>query len=112
MIFEQWDVVVVPFPFTERSDAKRRPALALSTAAFNENGHTVLAMITSKSYPSWPGDIDIDALEPAGLKASCIIRLKVFTLDSRLILKKIGRLSPADRARVAEQIRRYLPATP
>lgn len=54
MISELWDVVVVPFPFTD---------------------------------------------------------LKIFTLDNRLILKKIGRLSPADRARVAKQIRRYLPVT-
>ena len=111
MISEQWDVVVVPFPFSERADTKRRPALALSTAAFNERGHTVLAMITSKSHPPWPGDIDIETLEPAGLNTPCMIRLKIFTLDNRLILKKIGHLSPADRARVAKQIRRYLPVT-
>ncbi|MBI5379048.1 MAG: type II toxin-antitoxin system PemK/MazF family toxin [Nitrospirae bacterium] len=112
VISELWDVVVVPFPFTERADTKRRPALALSTAAFNESGHTVLAMITSKSHPPWPGDTDLDALEPAGLKTPCMIRLKLFTLDNRLILNKIGRLSPNDRTRVAEQIRRYIPLTP
>ena len=111
MISEQWDVVVVPFPFSERADTKRRPALALSTPAFNESGHTVLAMITSKTHPPWPGDTDIEALEPAGLNTPCMIRLKIFTLDNRLVLKKVGRLSPADRARTAEQIRRYLPVT-
>jgi hypothetical protein len=40
-----------------------------------------------------------------------MIRLKIFTLDNRLILKKIGYLSPTDRARVAQQIRRYLLVT-
>jgi mRNA interferase MazF len=109
VISELWDVVVVPFPFTERADTKRRPALALSTTAFNESGHTVLAMVTSTTHPPWPGDTDIDALEPAGLTIPCMIRLKIFTLDNRLILKKIGCLSPADRSRVAEQICRYLP---
>ncbi len=54
MISELWDVVVVPFPFTERADAKRRPALALSTTAFNESGHTVLATITSTTHPHGP----------------------------------------------------------
>lgn len=111
MISELWDVVVVPFPFTERADTKRRPALALSTTAFNESGHTVLAMITSKTHLPWPGDTDIEALELAGLNTPCMIRLKIFTLDNRLILKKIGCLSPTDRARVAEQIRRYLLVT-
>ena len=31
MICKQYDVVVVPFPFTARRASKRRPALALST---------------------------------------------------------------------------------
>jgi len=43
VIYEPWDVVVVPFPFTERAGTKRRPALVLSKKAFNENGHTILA---------------------------------------------------------------------
>jgi mRNA interferase MazF len=110
VISERWDVVVVPFPFTERADTKRRPALALSTTAFNKSGHTVLAMITSTTHPPRPGDTGIDALEPAGLKTPCMIRLKIFTLDNRLILKKTGCLSPADRSRVTEQIRRYPPS--
>jgi len=111
VISERWDVVVVPFPFSERPDTKRRPALALSALSFNNSGHTVLAMITSKAHPPWPGDTDIEALEPAGLNTRCMVRLKIFTLDNRLILKKIGRLSPGDRTGVAEQIRRYLPVT-
>lgn len=35
MTCEPFDVVVVPFPFTDRRAAKRRPALALSSAGFN-----------------------------------------------------------------------------
>ena len=50
--FEAFDVVVVPFPFTDRNTTKRRPALVLSDArAFNEQaGHFVLAMITSARH--------------------------------------------------------------
>ena len=50
MICEQWDVVVVPFPFTEKPGAKRRPAVVLSKKGFNEHGHTVLLMITTKAH--------------------------------------------------------------
>ncbi len=111
MISERWDVVVVPFPFSERADTKRRPALVLSTTTFNERDHSILAMVTSTAHPPWPGDTDIKALKPAGLNTPCMIRLKIFTIDNRLILKKIGHLSPADRAGVAKQIRYYLPVT-
>ena len=46
--FEKFSVVVVPFPFTDKSSSKRRPALVLSSTAFNNSvNHSVLAMITS-----------------------------------------------------------------
>ena len=35
MTCDPLDVVAVPFPFTERPAVKRRPALAVSSAAFN-----------------------------------------------------------------------------
>lgn len=112
MISEPWDVVVVPFPFTEGAVTKRRPALTISTAAFNETGQTVLAMITTKIHAPWPGDTELEEFNAAGLNMPCMVRLKIFTLDNRLIMRKIGRLSPVDRQRAAEQIRRYLHPTP
>lgn len=105
MISEPWDIVVVPFPFTERPGSKRRPALVLSRLGFNEKGHTILAMITTQSHNPWPGDTAIKTLETTGLHVNGLIRLKIFTLDNRLILKKIGRLSTTDRNRVADRIR-------
>lgn len=108
MICDQWDVVVVPFPFTEKPGTKRRPALVLSNKAFNENGHTLLTMITTKAHRPWPGDTEIEEDSIAGLHTSCIVRLKAFTLDNRLILNKVGNLSLAHRQRVAEQVHRYI----
>jgi len=66
MICEPWDVIVIPFPFTERAGTKHRPALDLSQRSFNESGHTVLAMITTKSRRSWPGDTEIDKYRTLG----------------------------------------------
>jgi mRNA interferase MazF len=95
------DVVVVPFPFTNRAASKRRPALVLSTETFNHDArHLVLAMITSAEQSSWPGDCAITDLPEAGLTAACIVRLKLFTLDSRLIIRACGRLGVADRERL------------
>ena len=45
------DVVVVPFPFSDREASKRRPALVCSATAFNDSSHhLVLAMITTASH--------------------------------------------------------------
>ena len=108
MICEQWDVAVVPFPFTDREGAKRRPALVLSKRDFNRSGHSVLAMITTSVVPPWPGDTGLSDQQAAGLRAPCTVRLKLFTLDNRLILKSIGHLSAADQRAVRENIRAHL----
>jgi mRNA interferase MazF len=101
-------VVVVPFPFTDRSEVKRRPALVLGKASFNRHGHTMRAMITSAAHHPWPGDTAVTQQQAAGLRGPCVVRLKVFTLDSRLIAQVIGRLAAADRKAVGENLRRYV----
>ena len=98
---ELFDVVVVPFPFTDRNATKRRPALVLTTVSFNQKArHSVLAMITSADQSSWPGDHPVENIEVAGLPAACLVRLKLFTLDHRLVIRKAGVLSPADQKKL------------
>ena len=103
MICDGWDVVTLPFPFTDRAAQKRRPALVLSRRGFNRHGHTVLAMITSSRLP-WPTDVALARPEACGLSRPCAVRLKIFTLDNRLILRRIGALAEEDLSRVAGEI--------
>jgi mRNA-degrading endonuclease toxin of MazEF toxin-antitoxin module len=108
MAYNRYDVVVVPFPFVESTETKRRPALVVSDSAFNEHGHCMLAMITTKRHPAWPGDTEIEEYDAAGLHLSCIVRFKLFTLDNRLIIRKIGRLSQGDALRFENNSRHFL----
>ena len=108
MTCDPWEVVVVPFPFTERPGAKRRPAVVLSNREFNRHGHTILAMITTGAHRPWPGDTEIADVEASGLDVPCIIRLKLFTLDNRLVLRRLGRLSAPDRKAAGREIGRQL----
>ncbi len=98
------DVVVVPFPFTDRQTSKRRPALVCSSEAFNrQSGHVVLAMITTATHSAWPDDVSIRDLGPTGLPVPSVVRWKLFTLDAALVLRRAGTLGPADRAACAER---------
>jgi len=108
VICKPWDLVVVPFPFTEKIAAKRRPALVLSREVFNKSGHTIFTMITTKAHQPWPGDTEIVQYETAGLQFPCIVRLKMFTLDNRLVLRKIGSLAQDDAKKVEEYLRFFL----
>jgi mRNA interferase MazF len=110
VIYNAFDVVVMPFPFTERKTQKRRPALILSkNEEFNKTcGHYVLAMITSQKNPSWPLDTPISDMKKAGLAAPSKVRMKLFTLDTRLILKKIGTLANKDQKAVSKALKNLL----
>ena len=96
MTYESLDVVVVPFPFTDRQAVKRRPALVVSSASFNRtHEQSILAMITS-SGSDWPSDVPIEGWREAGLRVFCKVRFKLFTLDDALIVRKLGTLSKQD----------------
>jgi mRNA interferase MazF len=97
LLLAPFDVVVVPFPFTDRNTTKRRPALVLSGSAFNQKAqHSVLAMITSAGHSAWPGDYMIKQLDAAGLPTGSVLRFKLFTLDHRLVIRQAGKLGAED----------------
>ena len=111
-VYDRFDVVVVPFPFTDRATTKRRPALVLSGAEpFNRaTGHVLLAMITSARHSHWPLDTTITDLGRAGLPSPSMVRMKLFPLDGRFILRSLGRLADDDRALVADALQILLEA--
>jgi len=108
---KRFDAVVVPFPFTDSAATKRRPALVLFTSAFNDRAaHLVLAIVTSREHRGWPPDTEIRDLAVAGLIHASIVRMKLFTLDERLVLRRAGTLAAPDRAAVQRALGFLLPA--
>ena len=108
MTFESLDVVVVPFPFTDRQAAKRRPALIISSANFNRaHEQSILAMITSAGS-DWPSDVAIQGWREVGLNVPCKVRFKLFTLDDALVVRKLGTLSRRDGEAVKKAVGRVL----
>ena len=109
VIFKAFDVVVVPFPFTDRDATKRRPALVISNALFNQqHDQLVLAMITTTTENVWQSDVSLMNWQEIGLKVACQVRLKLFTLNYDLILKTVGKLSPKDIKSVQVILAKYI----
>jgi mRNA interferase MazF len=110
MSFDRYAVVVVLFPFTDRDEQKRRPAVVLSSRErFGAPaGHSVLAMVTSASHARWPLDVPIADHGAAGLPAPSVVRMKLFTLDDRLVQRQAGTLSERDQAAVRLSLDRLL----
>lgn len=97
VIYKQFDIIAVPFPFVDSSTSKKRPAIILSSDEFNqETKHSIMAMITSARNNPWTRDVAITNLSSAGLPKPSVIRMKFFTLDHKLILAPLGILSKRD----------------
>ena len=109
MIYKAFDVVAIPFPFTDRDATKRRPALVISNERFNQqHDQLVLAMITTATDNVWPSDVSLTDWQDAGLKVACHFRLKLFTLDQNLVVKTIGHLSSQDVQSVQAVLAEYV----
>lgn len=109
MTFEPYDIVVVPFPFSDRNASKRRPALVVGSSEFNRtHDHSLLAMITSATGTPWASDVALAEWQSAGLTVPCRLRFKLFTLDNALVLRRIGRLTQSDAVAVRTALRRFL----
>lgn len=103
--FDPGDVVTVPFPFTDRSQTKRRPAVVLSSRRLSAHANQyVLAMVTSARHEPWPFDVRIADGSSAGLRAESVVRWKLFSLDASLITRRIGALAARDRRRLRQRL--------
>ena len=96
-MFERGKIVLVPFPFTDLSAQKIRPALILSSPK-KIGDHVIVAFITSKKIETestYCINIKKDPLllKQTGLKIASNIRIdKIATLDKRIVLGEIGTL--------------------
>ncbi len=97
-----WDLVRVPFPYTNRPVQQRRPALVVAIPeAPGTPGLLWVLMVTSAANRGWPGDVAISDLDQAGLPAASVVRpAKIATIEAR-DAEPIGVLPPADRRAVA-----------
>lgn len=85
------DVVVLPFPFSDLSTSRRRPAVVI---AKGEYGDVILCQITSKAKKDAEAvELKEKDFQEGKLRiASCVRQRKIFTSDSGLILYRIGRI--------------------
>ena len=104
-IFEQGDVVRVPFPYTDRGTRQWRPALVVSATSLGDKTLAWVVMITSAEHPAWPGDILLDTMRPeTGLRIASRIRMaKIATIEMRHA-EALGKVADAVLSQVRMQL--------
>ena len=94
------DIVLVPFPFTDQTGIKKRPAVVVSSDAYHQKRIDVVVMALS-SRVLRPADAVGEVLtaewQEAGLPKPSVIKPVFATIERGLILKKVGELQEQDR---------------
>lgn len=93
------DVVLVPFPLTDKSATKQRPAVVVSSEVYHrEHADVILMAVTSQLRPTSTTEVTITHWQKAGLLKPSVIKAAVTTLERRLVIRTLGRLDEEDRS--------------
>ena len=112
--FRQGDIALVPFPFTDLSAIKQRPALVISPGRLNDARPDLVVVAITSQIPAALREDELrlpDAeLATCGLPKPSIVKFgKIFTIHQGLIRKRLGHLPERTleeiRRRVAESLR-------
>ncbi len=108
--FEFGDIILVPFPFTDQSTTKKRPAVVVSTKPYNQQRPDLIIMaVTSQIRPtSTIGEVIIQDWQIAGLLKPSAIKPVITTIEKPLVIKTLGRLKEKDQKALQESLKEIL----
>lgn len=92
------DVILVPFPFTDQTATKKRPAIVISSKNYNSVRPDIILMaVTSQLRASAAfGEVWLTDWEAAGLLKPSAAKPVLTTIEHSLIIKRLGRLTGSD----------------
>lgn len=105
MNYKQGDIILIPYPYTDLSFTKQRPAVIISRDSVNKQNH-IVAKITSVlredqfSFPIDPTDIDRELMYKSEVRTN-----ELFTVSPTIIIKKFASFKKEPLKRLTESIK-------
>jgi len=114
MSVSRGDIVLVDYPFSDRTGSKVRPALVVQADSLNRRiTDTILAAISRSMHRASPTQLFIDISSPegvqTGLRQDSMIQCEnLLTFEQRSVIATIGRVSAPLMQRVSECLKEAL----
>ncbi len=107
--YEQGEVVLVRFAFTDETGAKRRPAVIISTGDYHRSRQeAIIAAITSNVDRLLVGDHLITGWQEAGLLFPSVATGIIRTIKQAMIERRLGAMPPVDMQAIREKLRQVM----
>src|SRR3972149_6751738 len=106
-MLKQRNFALTPIPFTHLASQKKRPAVIISSDAYNNVNEDIgVVALTSNVEPrNFTVILNSDDLEDGILKVTSMIRVdRIYTLNKSIVLKTFGRVKPYILAKIKETI--------
>ncbi len=107
-MYEQKDVVLIPFPYSDLTGSKQRPALIISNEKLNKTQDRICCLITTNQHKD---DLLItkDSFKSGSLPFKSFVRpQRMFTIHQLIIKKRICSINEKFHNRIIEEINNYL----
>lgn len=104
--FRFGDIVLVPFPFTDQTAIKKRPAVVISSEDYNRHRPDIILMAVTSQMGSanFYGDLTVRQWQKAGLLKPSVVKPICTTIEKRLVLRSLGRLVESERVALDETL--------
>lgn len=109
-MYEQKDIVLMPFPYSDLTASKLRPALIISNSLLNNTEDRICCLITS--MPTEKGIlIEKNSFSSGKLPfKSWIKAYRIFTINKKIIRKKLCTVNDNFYEKVLNEINNYIKA--
>jgi mRNA interferase MazF len=104
--FSRNDVILVAYPFSDRTGVKVRPAVVVSGEHRSQD--ILVVPLTSKADRLLEGEFSLADWQGAGLNVASAVKRGLYTIHESLVIKIVGRLGSDDARRVDASLRRWL----
>ncbi len=104
--FSRSDVLLVPYPFSDLSAAKVRPAVIVNAARPSRD--LLVVPLTSRTTGLLIGEFVLSDWKAAGLNVPTAVKRALFTIEQRLVRHTVGTLSSTDTQHLDTSLRAWL----
>jgi mRNA interferase MazF len=106
--YKPGDILLVPFPFTDQTTTKQRPAVVLSSESYNRSHpDLILAPATSKITHK-TDEVLVSEWQSADLLKASVVKPILASFETSLVRRQLGALAQSDLTAVRDLFRRIL----
>jgi len=108
-MYKRGEIVLVPVPFSNLTNTKKRPVLVVSNTAHNFGGSDMIVVAITSNIVQNGIVIETSDLTVGALPKKSLIRCdKIYTLEQSIAVKRFGVLSDDVLLKVANEIHRLI----